>query len=148
MKLRPSARLLIINPDDKLLLFRFEFERGALSGRNYWATPGGGLEAGETFKEAAQRELEEETGLTIDVGDEVGRHDPIFQVPSGEYVRADERYYLVHAQNDNISLSGQSSLEREYMKQHHWWSSEELIETDETIYPENLLELLKNIPSS
>jgi 8-oxo-dGTP pyrophosphatase MutT (NUDIX family) len=49
-----------------VLLFRFSYKRGALAGRTYWATPGGGLEEGDTFEQAAIRELKEETGLHVD----------------------------------------------------------------------------------
>jgi 8-oxo-dGTP diphosphatase len=38
-----------------------------------WTFPKGKLEAGETWEDAALREVEEETGLRCELGDEVGR---------------------------------------------------------------------------
>lgn len=40
-----------------------------------WALPGGRLDAGETHEAAAVRELHEELGLAVDVGDVLGRLD-------------------------------------------------------------------------
>jgi 8-oxo-dGTP diphosphatase len=37
-------------------------------GRTYYVFPGGGVEPGETMREAAQREAEEELGLQVEVG--------------------------------------------------------------------------------
>src|SRR5689334_25328500 len=67
MRRRPSSRLLVIDPSNRVLLFRFMFKHGPLAGQNYWATPGGALEAGESFADAARRELFEETGITREV---------------------------------------------------------------------------------
>ena len=57
---RRSARLMIVSPGARLLLFRYEDEHQAA----FWATPGGELLTGESFVDAAQRELFEETGFT------------------------------------------------------------------------------------
>jgi 8-oxo-dGTP diphosphatase len=63
---RPSSRLLVVDAQNRVLLFKFNHTRGALSGQQFWATPGGGLDPGETYEQAACRELFEETGLTVD----------------------------------------------------------------------------------
>ena len=57
MQKRPSARLIVLNLDDKVLLFRFAFSEGALAGTVFWATPGGALKDGESYAEAARHEL-------------------------------------------------------------------------------------------
>jgi len=38
---------------------------GVLAGQDFWATPGGGPECDEAFRQAAIRELEEETGIRV-----------------------------------------------------------------------------------
>jgi len=44
-------------------------KRGAEPSRGLWAIPGGTLKLGETLQECAAREILEETGVTIKVGD-------------------------------------------------------------------------------
>ena len=39
----------------------------------YWEFPGGKVEPGESFEVAVRREVEEETGLVVDVGEELDR---------------------------------------------------------------------------
>jgi 8-oxo-dGTP diphosphatase len=64
LRLRPSARGIILDEDDRILLCRFQFAR---DGRAVvvWATPGGGVEPGESLLAALRRELMEEVGLQI-----------------------------------------------------------------------------------
>lgn len=46
-------------------------KRGREPGRGLWAVPGGKVELGETVEETARREVEEETGLRVEIGEVV-----------------------------------------------------------------------------
>lgn len=144
MRRRPSARLLITDPSGRVLLFRFAFRNGALAGQDYWATPGGSVEKNETFEQAAIRELKEETGIRVDsVGRQIERGEFVLQLPNGENVMADERFFRIETSDVSISREGWTSHEVEVMTEHKWWSPEELAQTTESVWPENLLEMLK-----
>jgi 8-oxo-dGTP pyrophosphatase MutT (NUDIX family) len=143
MRRRLSARLLIVNDEGRLLLFRFVHMTGALAGQDFWATPGGGVDDGETMEQAAVRELAEETGLQrTSVGPEVARRKVAFQLPDGEHVVSDERYFVVRVADDTLSRTNWTAFEREVMVEHRWWSREELSRTEATVWPENLLAML------
>lgn len=142
---RPSSRLLVIDPLQRVLLFRFSHSSGALNGQSYWATPGGGLEAGETFEDAAIRELWEETGINIDdPGSQIARRQFDLQLPDGEIVLSDERYYRIQVANNRLSTDAWTAHEVECMAEYKWWSLQELAETSETVWPKNLISLLND----
>jgi 8-oxo-dGTP diphosphatase len=146
MRRRPSSRLLIIDRKNRVLLFRFMFKRGPIAGQNYWATPGGALEAGESFEDAACRELFEETGILRDaVGQHVAEREFAFQLHGGEYVMAEERFFLVRVTDQSLSRDHWTPIEIEVMTDHRWWSVEELTSTSEAVFPETLVAILASI---
>lgn len=145
MRRRPSARILVLNRRNRILLFHFRFDEGPLAGKRFWATPGGALEPGESYRDAARRELFEETGIAADVGEEVAQRDAVFEMPSGERVMADERYFLVRVDDRPVDESGQGEAEARYMRAYKWWSLEELRETSEIVFPEKLASLLSEV---
>ncbi|QRG08313.1 NUDIX domain-containing protein [Xanthobacter dioxanivorans] len=143
MKQRPSSRLLVVNAESRLLLFRFEHRTGALAGSVFWAPPGGGLDAGESFEQAACRELLEETGLQLaDPGPQVARRRVTFTMPDGGLVEADERYFLVRVPTLEISSSGWTDEERAVVAAHGWWSPADLARATEQVWPEDVTDML------
>jgi 8-oxo-dGTP pyrophosphatase MutT (NUDIX family) len=129
-----------------VLLFRFVFRHGPLAGQEYWATPGGALEAGECFADAARRELFEETGILRDaVGPEVAEREFLLQLHDGEYVMAEERFFLVRVADQSLSRINWTPTEIDVMTDQRWWSVEELLSTNEAVFPETLVAILASI---
>ena len=63
----------------KVLLIR----RGVAPGRGLWAVPGGSLELGETLQQGAEREILEETGITIRAREPIYAFDFFERDPDG-----------------------------------------------------------------
>ena len=144
MRLRESVRALILDPDDCVLLVRFDWEGLDVEG-GFWANPGGGVEPGETRLAALQRELREETGLIVDeLGPEVWTKTALF--PMTEWDGQVDHIHLYRTDRFvPTPAMSPSQLQAEHIHGISWWSPDELTADGVTFAPRSLPTLLEQL---
>ena len=146
IQIRKSSRLFIVDEQGRLLLFRYHDEHQ----KPFWATVGGELINDEDYIDAARRELKEETGLSLEVGEVLRERDTIYAVARSTSARWLEKYYLVNSPNDPVlSKEGWSTEERSTIQSWKWWTIEDmLIESSDLFKPSWISELLISVTNS
>ncbi|GAB2615532.1 DNA mismatch repair protein MutT [Paractinoplanes abujensis] len=140
---RRSARVLLIDSEDRVLLLRSALLPGP---GHVWLTPGGGVKWWERLRPAAARELREEVGLAVRPRDlrpvafTTGHADLTF---ARGLFRDD--FFVYRVDRHEVDTSGHTELERKHYAGFRWWSAAELAATDETVYPFRLAGLLADL---
>ncbi len=142
LPLRDAVRAIVIDDAERLLLVRFEFPD-----RVVWATPGGGIEPGESHLTAIRRELREEVGVVgVEIGPPVWRRIHRFTTMAG-FSGQRETFYLVplHTTPGTPAFSDEE-LRAEGLAGSRWWTRSELKAARDTRFaPQRLPELYETL---
>lgn len=147
MQIRKSSRAIVLNKQNQIFLFRYNFDFFAEK-EAIWITPGGGLDEGESFEEALKRELLEEMGLKLSGSDstpQIYYRTPLYELTNGETVQSEERFYLVYCDDLKFSYDGWTENENKRMTAGKWWSVEEIRESEETFFSKDIVKMLERI---
>lgn len=140
---RPTARVLLLDAQDRILLMRGRLPGGA-DRDGAWFTVGGGLEPGEDWLTAAAREIAEETGIADAVlGPIVWRRRGVLHIPHAAWF--DERYIVARCAGAEPSREGWQALEHELIDDIRWWGHAALAATRDRVFPPGLAGLLPDI---
>ena len=152
---RRAARVLVLDPADRLLLLRGGDP--AVPGPRFWWTVGGGLEPGESARAGAVRELHEETGLEVPEASLVGPlHRDVSSVPFDRWwVEQENEFFAVRVQGWTMAPAALEAIETASIDGAGWWSVEQLRAhaagrphdgpgcPDERVYPPDLADVLE-----
>lgn len=136
--------MLVVDGDNRLLLVRGSDP--ARPGSRYWYTVGGGLLDGETEVQAACRELWEETGLRVAPADLEPLFDDVTDFPyGGVWYRQRQTFFLLRVAAHAVPDDWRPTADEHLIEEHRWWSVEELVMTEEAVYPPDLAVRLRGI---
>jgi 8-oxo-dGTP diphosphatase len=143
LPLRQAVRAIVTDEAGRLLLVHFV---GGPEG-DLWATPGGGIEPGESPESAIRRELHEEVGLLDPkIGPPIWTRTHLFTFLP-QFSGQQETFFLVPVQGQNgpPALSAKELL-AEGVTGSRWWTLAELKDSKTTRFaPRNLPELYESL---
>lgn len=140
---REAVRALVLDPNGRVLLVRFINPETAAE---FWTTPGGGVDGGESMEGAIRRELREETGLEdASLGPVVWTRREVFPW-AGRQLDQREQFVLVRAPRFQPRPGlGVEGLAAEHVYEVRWWTLAELEATSAVVYPTRLAHFLRRL---
>jgi ADP-ribose pyrophosphatase YjhB (NUDIX family) len=140
---RTGARVLFLDAAGRLLLVRGHDPHRPE--RSFWFTPGGGLEGDESFREAASRELAEETGYVLEPHELVGpvwTRTAVFDFANKPYTQHEELFvgFLADAERRPRGDAAFTEDEHEALDEFAWLTWEQVAGETREVFPDVLRE--------
>jgi 8-oxo-dGTP pyrophosphatase MutT (NUDIX family) len=145
---RHAARVLLMDEQGRVLLVKgHDADNPA---RQWWFSVGGGIEPGENEREAAVRELFEETGIRVaphDLEGPVLTRSDIFDFQA-EHVLQHEVFFTAQVSSTvTLSRSGWTDLERSFVDDLDWLSVTQIRHAGIEVFPRELATIVENLHS-
>lgn len=141
---RDAVRVVLIDEGGRILLFHAVTPDAGPAG--WWDLPGGGIDEGESYLEAAVREVREETGLILDpalVSPPTWRRDSTWTSRGQRRLQHEVVVTApVPGHQPPVSADGRTEYELQVYVAARWWELAEIRASRERFYPGRLPELL------
>jgi 8-oxo-dGTP pyrophosphatase MutT (NUDIX family) len=133
--------VVLLDEDDAVLLISGR-DPGTVGAPEFWITPGGGAEPGETLEEAARREVHEEVGHTLQVlGPVVWKRATTFDF-DGSTIVQEESFFVVRTESFHVRQVAWTDIEVRATTGWRWWPVSELVDSAILVYPPGLGRLI------
>lgn len=125
-----GVRVIIPNEEGKILMVKQSHE-----GKDIWMVPGGGIEEGENAREAATREVLEETGLEVRIGRLLWHVEEVSEKRGQRFVN----FFLGEITGGSLGLGADPEFDDEHqvLREAKFLSKKEILRL-ESVYPEYL----------
>ena len=139
---RKTARVLPVDPEGRVLLLHGWDPHHR--DRPFWFTIGGAVEegdgeaAGESLRDAAARELYEETRISVDpaqLGEPIAQNTIEFSL-GGHRIVQDQTFYAVLVEAAEVSLEGLDQYEQATTDKYGWLAAGDLGADDRPAHPD------------